>query len=179
MRTHLTVVGCLLLSLLLSGCERSTPQSEAVHSANAEALPPSVEASPTLATSASMDVFAALPAGDLAVESPAVSAYLQRYFDAACAPDERLSFEQICQHYAAPMEDEDVPSPWPDVVLGIAAGQIASVVLAAPERTIDEGWRCEQATGIDGIRICYTAHTPDTDRQRWSAEWAAYFNAAG
>lgn len=119
----------------------------------------------------------ALAPTDTYPKSNQVAAYLDRYFEGHCIDgDPRMSFDRVCQHYAADAAEDD-PSPWPDLVLGIEEGRIVSVVLASAEETLGAGWGCVPAAGFEAMRFCYVETAPDADRIRWSAEWTAYFGS--
>lgn len=142
----------------------------------ASASAPAVPVPPADAAGA-VAALKALPATGASAQTGQVAAYLDRYFDGQCVDgDPRLSFDRVCQHYAADAAKDD-PSPWPDLVLGIEDGRIVSAVLASAGETLGAGWGCAPAAGFEAMRFCYVETAPDADRTRWSAEWTAYFGS--
>lgn len=174
-----------LLALSIAACEPSTPpaadaslpasQSDTAQPASAESAP--AAAAPVAAPEDPVAGLAAVAAAGAAVDAPPVVAYLDRHFGGACSDaDERLSFDRVCRHYAADAAKDD-PSPWPDLVLGIAAGRIVSVVSTSAAQSPGTGWQCAPAPDFEGMRYCYLPVATEADRKRWSAEWTAYFGS--
>ncbi len=178
---RITRVACSAVLLLsIAACESS--DQPAADSGPAE---PGVYASATAAAVPARQTDIGGPVTALNALAPTgtyadanqVAAYLDRYFEGQCVNgDPRLSFDSVCQHYAADAAKDD-PSPWPDLVLGIEEGRIVSVVLASAEETLGAGWGCVPAAGFEAMRFCYVETAPDADRTRWSAEWIAYFGS--
>lgn len=128
------------------------------------------------AGSASADLLAALQAlNTLDTTSPDVARLLQTHFKDSCQPDERMPFDAICQAYGA--NDHGDPSPWPDVLLGLRDGRIASVVAIARDASLN-GWTCETVTVPEPTQACYPPATPEADRVRWTQQWSAFFSSA-
>lgn len=169
--------------LLLAGCS-------APHSSRVADLPEAAPATPALAavkqadgardthaTSAN-DPFAALvelTAANLDQSPPEVARFLDRYFSDACSPDERLAFDAVCQHYG-PDRDGD-PSPWPELVVGLRGGRLASVVLISRQPPL-AGWSCRDLPLPAPLRTCFAARTSHEEQVLWSQQWTAYFSAA-
>jgi hypothetical protein len=163
-----------------AACQPVPPPANGTAPAPAAARAPVPSGAPDAAGKDAAAELAALAPAALAVERPETKAYLDRDFAGACGRgDGRLSFERICEHYAvADTTGSADPSPWPDLVLGIADGRIASAVLTTPEQSLGAGWVCESAPGAGDLRFCFVATTPAGQRTRWAAEWAAYFASA-
>ncbi len=174
------VASSAVLLLSIASCKPSdqpgTDSGPAELGVDASATAAAVPARQTEAADAVAALKALAPTGTYA-KANQVAAYLDRYFEGQCIDgDPRLSFDRVCQHYAADAAKDD-PSPWPDLVLGIEDGRIVSAVLASDEETLGAGWGCAPAAGFDAMRFCYVETAPDADRIRWSAEWTAYFGS--
>jgi hypothetical protein len=181
-----TALSCLLLLACSKAAEQ---QTSATPSATPEAqapIPPTTTeptttaSAPELAASKTLDTeLATLRPDELSINSANAKAYLEKYFKDECSKDERLSFEQACQHYpeASPGEEED-PSPWPDLMIGINNKQIVGAAVLNSTFSLGKQWQCETAKEFEEMRFCYPQKTSQADKERWSKEWAAYFATA-
>ncbi|GAB2503841.1 hypothetical protein [Lysobacter humi (ex Lee et al. 2017)] len=169
--------------VLLSGCSapRFPPTERSPDAvANAPASTAAMQAGQTHDTHArsAVDPFTALaelPAANLDQSTPQVSQFLDRYFPDACSPDERLAFDAVCQYYGTNQEAD--PSPWPELVIGVDGGRLASVVLIDHPLPL-AGWMCRDLPLPAPLRTCFAAHTSHEDRVLWTQQWTAYFSAA-
>lgn len=168
------IAALCVLTVLMAACRPAAPEAGAPGGDTpvASAAEPASSAAPVASPS---EMLARVPADRLDVGTPEASEYLDRFFKDGCREgDERLSFDRICLHESAGGDD---PSPWPDLVLGIEAGRIASAVLTRSAQSLGTGWTCMPAEGLDGMRFCYVDATTTDERARWSAEWTAFFSA--
>lgn len=118
---------------------------------------------------------AALPADRAGLRDPSVDRFLRAYFAGTCHGDDRLGFDEVCEHVdAAPTED---PSPWPDLMIGLRDGGIASAVLLRAGST-PPAWSCMAVPGLDAAKACFPPTTSAEDRARWMQQWTAFFSSA-
>lgn len=118
---------------------------------------------------------AALPADRAGSRDPAVDRFLRAYFAGTCHADDRLGFDEVCEH-ADPTPTDD-PSPWPDVMIGLRDGGIASAVLLRADAT-PPAWSCMRVPGLDAAKACFPPTTSAEDRARWMGQWTAFFSVA-
>ena len=174
----------LLLVAAVSACDRqpAPPVAPAEPAAVQPSAPAAPEPAPAITTQKmSDDAFADLDAmatADLTQSSPNMQTYLQTHFKDGCVVGvPPLSFDQVCQHNAETRDPP--PSPWPDLVLGFANGELASLAITDTARSIQLPWECLPAEDNENIRYCYREGTPEADRKRWSGEWSGFFSAGG
>ncbi|GAB2503868.1 hypothetical protein [Lysobacter humi (ex Lee et al. 2017)] len=117
---------------------------------------------------------AALPADRAGLRDPSVDRFLRAYFSGTCHGDERLGFDEVCEH-ADPMPGAD-PSPWPDLMIGLRDGGIASAVLLRAGST-PPAWSCMAVPGLDAAKACFPPSTSAEDRARWMQQWTAFFSS--
>ncbi len=175
---HIARVASLAALLLsVAACKPSDqPAGAAGAGVDGFATAATVSALPVNTVSA-VAALEALTASGRSAQANQIAAYLDRYFEGQCIDgDPRLSFDRVCQHYAADTAKDD-PSPWPDLVLGIEDGRIVSATLTSAEETLGAGWGCAPAVGFEGMLFCYVETAPEADRIRWSTEWTAYFGS--
>ncbi|QNP39615.1 hypothetical protein [Lysobacter solisilvae (ex Woo and Kim 2020)] len=106
-----------------------------------------------------------------------VSQYLSRFFRDECGKDDGLPFEQVCRHYATDADTSD-PSPWPDLMLGLAGDRIVSAVLFDSAQNLGNAWACAPVKGLEHVRACAPTIITSTQRDEWLQRWSAYLNAA-
>lgn len=162
--------------LLLCGCSAPTAVSTQSAAPTDRAGTARKAGGITQATPADpLTALAALAPEHLDRSSPAGAAFLRRYFANSCEPDERLAFDTVCQHYG-PARSAD-PSPWPDLIVGIHGGRLASAVLVGRQAPL-EGWTCEALPLPGGLRTCFAPGVSHEDQILWSQQWAAFLSAA-
>ena len=152
---------------LLAACDRPAGHASAGSADGTRAPPHAMDLYGGLST------LAAAPAAD----TPArLAAYLDRHFPAMCEADTRFSLDRVCQTPGDPGDSD--PSPWPEVLLGLAGERVVVVALTRPEARLGAPWSCEAPSPIAPVRLCFLPDAVPADRARWAGEWVRFFMAA-
>lgn len=169
-----------IAAVLLNGCSKPAPEAAIVvnNTQTTETLvPEKIVAKVSASESGLFAELKQLSAAELSLDSASSKNYLEKYFKNECSKsDERLPFEQTCQHYSdAALQD---PSPWPDLMIGVKNKKITSAVLFSAEQSLGENWQCDKSKQFENMRYCYFGKTTVADREQWSKQWSAYFATA-